>query len=71
MGNPNAGISPQTNRAAFLNVKAFALQPMNTPGNAARNIAWGPRRLTSTAALRSAFQPVKGDPSIFGWNSLT
>jgi len=42
VGDPNTGISPETNRADFLNVNAFSLQPLNTPGNAARNVAWGP-----------------------------
>src|SRR5262249_4371203 len=43
VANPNTGIDPRTDRLRFLDVNAFQLQPINTPGNAARNVAWAPQ----------------------------
>lgn len=42
VGNPQSGISPETNRNAFLNTSAFAVQTLNTPGNSSRDVAIGP-----------------------------
>ena len=42
VGNPNTGIDPKHDRFNFLNVNAFQVQPVNTPGNASRNVALGP-----------------------------
>src|SRR6185295_3434424 len=42
VGNPNTNIDPTTDRFHFLDVNAYRLQTLNTPGNAARNSAWGP-----------------------------
>ena len=55
IGNPNTGISPETNRFEFLNINAFALQPINTPGNSARNVAWGPGAFNVDASLTKRF----------------
>lgn len=55
VGDPNTGISPETNRAAFLNVNAFALQPINTPGDAARNVAWGPSAFNIDGGITKRF----------------
>lgn len=43
VGTPNSGVDPKDDRFAFLDVNAFQVQPLNTPGNAPRNAAWGPR----------------------------
>ena len=43
VGNGNTGIDPGTDRFNFLDANAYKLQPLNTPGNAARNSAWGPK----------------------------
>jgi hypothetical protein len=51
IGSPNTGISPQTNRYNFLNPAAFQLQPIDTPGNAARNSSWGPSSLNLDLGL--------------------
>lgn len=51
IGDPNTGISPETNRFDFLNINAFALQAINTPGNSARNVAWGPGAFNIDASL--------------------
>lgn len=42
IGNPQTGISPKTDRLKFLDVNAYRLPAAQTPGNAARNSAWGP-----------------------------
>jgi len=42
VGKPNTGIDPHDDRTKFLDVNAFRLQAPNTPGNSARNVAWGP-----------------------------
>jgi hypothetical protein len=42
VGTPNSGIDPGEDRFRFLDVNAFQLQALNTPGNAPRNSAWGP-----------------------------
>lgn len=42
IGNPQTGISPKTDRLRFLDLQAYRLPSAQTPGNAARNSAWGP-----------------------------
>ena len=42
VGNPQTGISPSANRLDYLNAASFQLQPLNTPGDAARNVTWAP-----------------------------
>ena len=42
VGKPNTSIDPTEDRLHFLDVNAFSLPIINTPGNAARNVAWGP-----------------------------
>jgi hypothetical protein len=55
IGNPNTGISPSDDRFHFLNVNAFQLQPLNTPGNSERNVAHGPRFGTLDLSLVKRF----------------
>ena len=43
VGTPNTGIDPKDDRFGFLDASAYSVQPLNTPGNAPRNSAWGPR----------------------------
>ena len=43
VGAPNTGIDPKTDRLKFLDPTAFAVQPINTPGNSQRNVALGPK----------------------------
>jgi hypothetical protein len=52
VGAANSGIDPKENRFVFLNPAAFAIQTLNTPGNAARNSAYGPRFFNTDFALR-------------------
>lgn len=42
IGEANTGIDPKVNRLQFLDIGAYAVQPINTPGNAQRNSAYSP-----------------------------
>jgi outer membrane receptor protein involved in Fe transport len=55
IGKANTGISPHTNRMNFLNVNAFQLQTANTPGNAGRNTAVGPRYTDFDLSINKQF----------------
>jgi Carboxypeptidase regulatory-like domain len=50
----NSGISPRKNPNAFLNANAYSLQPLNTPGDAARNSAWGPTYIDLDSAVQKS-----------------
>jgi hypothetical protein len=55
VGNPNANSDADADRFNFLNAAAYALQPVNTPGNAPRNSAWGPGYFTVDLSLVKRF----------------
>ncbi|MBS1855460.1 MAG: TonB-dependent receptor [Acidobacteria bacterium] len=57
VATPNTGIDPKTDRLHFLSMSAFAVQPINTPGNAARNVAWGPKLFSTSISLAKQFKP--------------
>ncbi len=59
IGDPNTGIDPATDRLHFLDASAFAVQPVNTPGNAGRNVALGPKAFTTSLSLSKHFQPTE------------
>jgi len=52
----NSGIDPKVDRLHFLNPAAFAVQPVNTPGDAQRNIAWGPHLFQMNLSLVKRFR---------------
>jgi hypothetical protein len=54
----NSGISPRKNPNAFLNANAYSLQTLNTPGDAARNSAWGPTYIDLDSAIQKSI-PIK------------
>lgn len=55
VGEPNTGISPSQDRLNFLSVSAFQVQPVNTPGNSARNVARGPSLFNVDMSLVKQF----------------
>jgi hypothetical protein len=55
VGEANTGIDPKTDRFRFLNPAAYRVQAINTPGNAARNSAYGPRFFTTSFNLSKGF----------------
>ena len=59
IGDPNTGIDPATDRLHFLDAAAFAVQPVNTPGNAGRNVALGPKAFTTSLSLSKYFKPTE------------
>ena len=63
LDRPNAtGISPQLSSASktnFLNPAAYALEPLNTFGNAGRNSSLGPRFIASDLSLAKKFSVEK------------
>ncbi|MEO8595847.1 MAG: TonB-dependent receptor [Candidatus Solibacter sp.] len=50
-GEANSGIDPKSDRLHFLDGNAFAVQAINTPGNAQRNVALGPKNFTLNLSL--------------------
>ncbi|MCX6613156.1 MAG: hypothetical protein NTW74_20185, partial [Acidobacteria bacterium] len=55
VGEANTGIDPKTDRLKFLNPAAYAVQAVNTPGNSARNTAYGPRFFNTDFNLSKGF----------------
>ncbi|MBY0508312.1 MAG: carboxypeptidase regulatory-like domain-containing protein [Bryobacteraceae bacterium] len=55
VGEANTGIDPKTDRFRFLSPTAYAIQAVNTPGNAARNTAYGPRFFNTDFNLSKGF----------------
>ncbi|MPZ20043.1 MAG: hypothetical protein GEV06_19330 [Luteitalea sp.] len=55
LGDPNRTSDAHADRFAFLDPTAYALQPINTPGDASRNSAWGPGFFTVDLSLVKRF----------------
>ena len=55
VGDPNTGIDPKVDRLHFLSSTGFAVQAVNTPGNAARNVAYGPKLFNVNLTLVKRF----------------
>jgi hypothetical protein len=55
IGDPNAHSDAAQDRFNFLDASAYALQPLNTPGAAPRNSAWGPGYFTIDLSLVKRF----------------
>lgn len=70
VGNANTGVDPKDNRFNFLNVSAYRIQTLNTPGNAARNSAFGPRQFNTDFALRKEFRITERQAAEFRWESF-
>ncbi|MBL8218969.1 MAG: hypothetical protein JNL62_07060, partial [Bryobacterales bacterium] len=69
-GEANTGISPSENRFAFLSANAYRVQALNTPGNAARNSAYGPMQFNTDFALRKEFRVTERHRAEFRWESF-
>jgi hypothetical protein len=59
-GPANSGIDPKTDRLHFLNASAFQVQALNTPGNAPRNVALGPKLFNVNLSLVKRFAVTEG-----------
>lgn len=60
VGVANSGIDPKTDRLHFLNVSAFQVQTLNTPGNAQRNVALGPKLFNVNLSMVKRFRITEG-----------
>jgi len=70
VGTANTGISPKDNRFNFLAMGAYRVQALNTPGNAARNSAYGPRQFNTDFAIRKEFKITERQAAEFRWESF-
>ena len=70
VGEANTGISPKDNRFAFLSPSAYRVQTLNTPGNAARNSAYGPRQFNTDFALRKELRLSERQSLEVRWESF-
>ncbi len=55
VGDPNRSSNASNDRFTFLDPAAYALQALNTPGNASRNSGWGPGSFTVDVSLVKRF----------------
>ena len=60
MGEANSGIDPKSDRLHFLSATAFSVQAINTPGNAQRNVALGPKLFNVNVSLVKRFAVTEG-----------
>ena len=56
VSDPNRSSDANADRLHFLDAAAYSLQPVNTPGNAPRNSAWGPGLFTLDMTLVKRFR---------------
>jgi outer membrane receptor protein involved in Fe transport len=70
VADPNASSDASANRLTFLDPRAFAVQPVDTPGNAPRNAAWGPGLWTTDLSLvkRFSFTSFSADVRVEAFN---
>ena len=70
VGEANTGIDPKTDRFKFLDINAYQVQPLNTPGNAARNSAHGPDQFVTNFKLGKTFRITEGHAIDFRWEAF-
>ena len=73
VGNPSSGISPSTDHLHYLSAAAYQLQPVNAPGNSARNSAWGPGLFNIDMTLSKSFsitERQRAEVRFEGFNAL-
>lgn len=66
----NTNIDPKTDRLRFLDVGAFAVQPVNTPGNSSRNNVYGPRLFTIDSSLVKRVRITERQSIDFRWEAF-
>ncbi|MCA2969461.1 MAG: TonB-dependent receptor [Acidobacteriaceae bacterium] len=70
VGEANTGIDPKTDRFRFLDAAAFRIQAVNTPGNAARNTAYGPRLFNTDFNLSKGFRLTERQSFDIRWEAF-
>ncbi len=66
----NTGIDPKTDRFRFLDPEAYRVQAVNTPGNAARNTAYGPRYFNTDFNLSKGFRITERQSFDIRWEAF-
>ncbi|MCX6598599.1 MAG: TonB-dependent receptor [Acidobacteria bacterium] len=66
----NTGIDPKTDRLRFLNPASYRVQALNTPGNAARNTAYGPRFFNADFNLSKQFDITERQSVDIRWEAF-
>jgi len=70
VGEANTGVDPKTDRFRFLDAAAFRIQAVNTPGNAARNAAYGPRLFNTDFTLSKGFRLTERQSFDIRWEAF-
>lgn len=70
VGEANTGIDPKTDRLNFLSAAAYRVQAVNTPGNAARNTAYGPRFFNTDFNLSKEFRLTERQSFDIRWEAF-
>jgi outer membrane receptor protein involved in Fe transport len=70
VGEANTGIDPKTDRLRFLSPTAYQVQALNTPGNAARNTAYGPRFFNTDFNLSKGFRITERQQVDIRWEAF-
>ena len=70
VGAANSGIDPKTDRFKFLDINALQVRALKTPGNAARNSAYGPDQFVTNCKLGKTFRITEGHAIDFRWEAF-
>lgn len=70
VGEANTGIDPKTDRFRFLDPAAYRVQAVDTPGNAARNTAYGPRFFNTDFNLSKGFRITERQSFDIRWEAF-
>lgn len=70
VGEANTGVDPKVDRFRFLDPNAFRVQALNTPGNAARNTAYGPRFFNTDFNLSKGFRLTERQSFDIRWEAF-
>lgn len=70
VGEANTGIDPKTDRFRFLDPAAYRVQAVNTPGNSARNTAYGPRFFNTDFNLSKGFRITERQSFDIRWEAF-
>jgi hypothetical protein len=70
VGEANTGIDPKVDRFRFLDPQAYRVQTVDTPGNAARNTAYGPRFFNTDFNLSKGFRITERQSFDIRWEAF-
>jgi len=70
VGEANTGIDPKVDRFRFLDPLAYRVQTVDTPGNSARNTAYGPRFFNTDFNLSKEFRMTERQSFDIRWEAF-